>query len=146
MVHGGYFQPLKLFSFFFQKNSKQSWVSRDGWCAWVCTSLCPPSTPEEGDAPWTKHTQRKRHLMTQMRNWGMIFPGPTLVLEGPAKCSLTQAPLHCITCHFLWPWGPPWAPDRCLKWVQTEALPRCTGGEGMCRGRHGTAGVSFWRE
>ena len=79
-------------------------------------------------------------------NLGHDLPKSHLSTGGASKAQSPEAPSHCVTCHLPCPWGPPWAPDGCLKRVQTEALPHWAGGGGVCRGRHGTAGVSFWRE
>lgn len=146
MVHGGYFQTIKIILILFPEKL-QAELGKQRWL--VCMSVqfvsCPPPPLRKAMLPG-QSTQRKRHLVTQMRNWGMTFPGPTLVLEGPAKCSLTQAPFTLHNLPLLCsPWGTPWAPDRCLKWVQTELPPLLGGRRGsVCRGRHGTAGVSFW--
>lgn len=91
---------------------KQRWL--------VCTSVHEPLPSLH---PWGRrcsldkaHTAKATHRYTDEK-LAHDLPSLILVLEGPAKRSLTQAPLHCMICHFPCPWGPPWAPDGCLKWV-----------------------------
>ena len=94
------------------EKGKQRWI--------VCTR---EHEPPPSLHPWGRrcsldkaHTAKATHRYPDEK-LAHDLPSLILVLEGPAKCGLTQAPLHCVTCHSLCPWGPPWAPDGCLKWV-----------------------------